>query len=288
MKKTIYLHIGFGKTGTTAIQYFFDKRRGQLLEQDFLYPQTGIQIGGHHLLAPLGVERISGHVKTLYLNLLQEIEKSTANKIFISSENFIFSTPSFIEDLKQELSPFDVKIIFYVRRQELLIESIFLQWQKVGDDYLGGIEKFFRTHKGSFDFYRKITPWAACFGEDSIIARLYERNLIGDDICCDIVNLLNLHPLSAEKGGRENASLRPEFATLIGLIDAAGVQKEDRIKIVGELLSLSEKFGSMKKETLLSYELKQEIAAYYRESNQKFSEKYFSPERAVMLCSNEA
>jgi hypothetical protein len=40
MTKTIYLHIGIPKTGTTAIQNFFFQKREDLKNYGLLYPNT--------------------------------------------------------------------------------------------------------------------------------------------------------------------------------------------------------------------------------------------------------
>lgn len=283
-KRKIFLHIGFGKTGTTSIQTYFSKKRADLLHQGFLYPETGISVGGHHLLAPLGEENITGNTRNLYDKLKQEISNNNAQKIIISSENYVFARHSFIKDLMHEFSEFDVTIIFYARRQESLIESTFLQWQKIGDDYQGSLENFFQKHKRSFDFTELIAPWENCFGEDAIIARIYDKKVIGDNVCRDIASILGIQELAFESEKKENISLRPEFSSLVGLIDAAGIDKANRTKIITELIRLSEHFDSVKKTPMISAELRKEIFNYYQKSNQVFSDKYLDPEHAAILC----
>ena len=46
MEKTIYLHIGGRKTGTTAIQLFLSSNRAQLKKKGYLYP--GYPRHAHH------------------------------------------------------------------------------------------------------------------------------------------------------------------------------------------------------------------------------------------------
>jgi hypothetical protein len=285
MKKKMYIHIGFGKTGTTAIQSLFSRNRAELLKHDFLYPTTGLQIGGHHLLSPLGACDISGNTKLMYKQLAKEINDSPATNNFISSENFIFATPNLIEGVRKEFEKFDVKIIFYIRYQYALIESVFLQWQKVGDDYQGSVVNFFNKHKGAFDFEQRIAPWATYFGKDAIISRLYEKKLIGGDVCNDIAAVLGLEKLKVTSSGvDENFSLRPEFSALVSLVDSANVGKEERSKIIKELLRITERFYSVKKEHLIKADLKDEIAKFYEKSNIEFANKYLEPVHADYLC----
>ncbi len=52
MKKKLYLHIGMGKTGTTALQNFFWENRKALASHDICYPKRGTMANAHHLLSP--------------------------------------------------------------------------------------------------------------------------------------------------------------------------------------------------------------------------------------------
>ena len=47
MSMNIYLHMGFYKTGTTAIQKFLSLNRDQLVKQGFLYPAIGAYGDAH-------------------------------------------------------------------------------------------------------------------------------------------------------------------------------------------------------------------------------------------------
>src|SRR5690554_3774829 len=51
-KKTLYLHIGLGKTGTTALQEFFWANRSQLAKRGIDYPDYCVIAGAHHALSP--------------------------------------------------------------------------------------------------------------------------------------------------------------------------------------------------------------------------------------------
>jgi hypothetical protein len=176
-------------------------------------------------------------------------------------------------------------VIFYVRSQEPLIESLYLQWQKTGtSDYLGSVENFYKKHKMSFDFITRISPWANSFGEEAIIARLYERKLIGDDVCNDMMSILGVKKPENSEVEIANPSLRAEFSNLVCLIDAAKVNRPNRNKIIRELLALSESLDSTKKQRLIKPEFSNEITNFFRASNLEFASKYLSPEHAVYFC----
>jgi len=279
-RKRFYIHIGFGKTGTSAIQALLSRRRNDLLGAGFLYPNTGLEGNGHHGLAKLDADNFDEETQTLFNKLNDEAIASGASTVIISSENFTFAKLTYIEDLKRQLADFDVKIVFYVRPQETLIESTFLHKQKVGDDYQGCLESFFRLHCLEFDFMRKIRPWVILFGDNAIVSRLYDKNTIGNDVCLDFANLVGLPGLNDLVGNKENPSLRPEFSSLVRMIDAAGIPREDRVMFINNLQELSEYFNSVEKKGLTSESLVKEISIFYRESNIEFAEKFLPIEHA--------
>lgn len=230
--KKLYIHIGFGKTGTTSIQSLMSKRQSELLEHGVLYPSVG-QDGGHHLLAPIGLQNISGDLTDIYTELLKEIDDASVSTIVISSENFAFAQPSFIEDLKKKFQKYSIKIVFYVRDQVPLIESTYLEWQKVGNKYDENIRLFFLEHKLSFDFMIRIDPWAQNFGSENIIARFYDRKLINQNVCVDFFNVIGISGgIVEDKIVEENPSLRPEFSELVRLIDKIGPSKTERNMVI--------------------------------------------------------
>lgn len=48
MQKTIYLHVGANKTGSSAIQNFCNSNRDSLLSSGLLYPVTGCVGDAHY------------------------------------------------------------------------------------------------------------------------------------------------------------------------------------------------------------------------------------------------
>ena len=50
MKKNLILHIGMGKTGTSALQDFFWENRARLKKSGLCYPKYGAVSHAHHLL----------------------------------------------------------------------------------------------------------------------------------------------------------------------------------------------------------------------------------------------
>ena len=108
-KKTIYIHIGTPKTGTTSIQTFLTKNADILLEEDMFFPAAGIcyskkrgvSIG--HILKNKDKKDflfcVNGHVlnnEVLLREVLEAFAKSKKSKMLLSDESLIFM-PIFLQ-----------------------------------------------------------------------------------------------------------------------------------------------------------------------------------------------
>lgn len=281
--KTVYLHIGYGKTGTSSVQTFLSKNRTKLAELGLLYPETGLVFDAHHGLAIFQEPEMSAGIQGLYKNLIREIEESPANRVIISSEQFCFIRPPYLEKVKYFFKNHEVRIIFYIRKQSQLIESAFLQWQKEGRNYGKNLEDFYNTNKAGFDFMQRIQPWIDAFGSKNIIVRVYDRRLIGDDTCSDILRILGIENSLPAENTNENLSLLPEFSKLLSIIDGKISHSDQRQAIINELLELTIKFKPLSKSKLTSPSLEAQIAEYYKNSNSELTLKLLQPKESEIF-----
>lgn len=286
--KTIYLHIGYGKTGTSSIQSFLARNRERLLELGILYPVAGLTYDGfkshsHHGLAVFQKSEIPEDVLHLYSDLLDEIESSQQNTVIISSEHFCFIKKEYLHQLKKLLSNYKIKIIFYVRNQANLIESTFLQWQKVGWNYSGEIEKFYKEHRAGFNFLQIIQPWTEEFDARNIITRIYDRRTTGNDICVDFLKIFEIDKKITPDNIRANPSLLPDLSQLLNIIDQCEIKDNQRDAVIHELLKLSETFKSHSSMKLINTKLQKEIEEYYEAANKSFALQFLTPEESIIF-----
>ena len=288
MSKTVFLHIGFGKTGTSAVQEFFFHNRMCFLRQGLCYPSVGLTPYAHHGLALFQQPEMPPGVENLYHGVIEEINASPASRVLISSEGFCFLKPAYIAKVRALLAPYDVKIIFYVRNQTRLVESTYLEWQKAGLDYQKSIGNFFKVASKAFDFEVRLEPWIKEFGQENIIARVYDRRAIGEDTSLDMMKLLGLErtPDIGHVNLRSNPSILPEFSEFVTKMDEAGVDPEHRKKLIAELLSLSQRFKAHANHSLVSEEFKRDIREHYRESNARFASRYLTESEAGIILAN--
>jgi hypothetical protein len=283
VRKQLYVHIGYGKTGTSAIQLGLYKERARLLDRGILYPLTGLSEYGHYLLAPLDETPMSANTSGFYESLLNEVNSSSAQKIVLSAESFCFASGDFVKDLRKLMDSFIVKIIIYVREQVALLSSTYLEWQKQGLDCNQSIEDYFEFHWESFDFMKRIEPWAEHFGSHCISARLYDRNITGEDVVPDFLSILGVKRLPGYATATANTSILPDFSNLLAMLDSLDPPLERRSEFVRELLQLSRQFAGRSSTRLVGSELYSAVRTRFASSNMQFAAQFLTPAEAELL-----
>jgi hypothetical protein len=214
VKKTIFLHIGPPKTGTSAIQQFLSANRKILKENGYLYPGRGL---AHHDMArefhSLTVTDIRNNPALATNNYFAEIDASGLDKIILSSENFNGlmqqreNLKKEIASLKEFLIPrFQVNIIFYVRRQDEKIESMYNEtvrgYRKRTDESFSEFIKKTTQHGPddaktdtlfrALECYSHLLEWSNAFGRENILVRCNEDEQLPQGIYHDFLETIGL------------------------------------------------------------------------------------------------
>lgn len=225
MRKLI-LHIGCEKTGSTSIQNFFHANRQRLIDSyGILYPKT---LGGRNhtrvgiyacnedkdlgRFLPKG-KNLSEFRESLEQEFRREVMASPAPTIIVSNEWLhprIQETEEF-ERLKKLFGGLfdEIRVILYIRRQDKLALSLYSTALKAGNT------RKFSFPPGSpdnlpyyYDFYGIYKNWAAQFGEENIIVKVFERDrLTGGDVVKDFLSTLGISGDDFYYPPEENLSL---------------------------------------------------------------------------------
>ncbi len=167
--KRLILHIGSHKTGTSAVQRAADDHRNALLEQGLLYPKTGQwHDKSHHKWAFALWDETSGP-KTLE-RLIAELKAERdsldhqTDTVLLSSEIIekVCLDPKLVPTLVSMLSQIaeEIECIYFVRRQDLLIESVFKQWVKdVSIRLSAPYARFINSQKSKMDYLEVAQIW---------------------------------------------------------------------------------------------------------------------------------
>lgn len=107
--RTVYLHIGMSKAGSSAIQKALLDNQDVLHQHGFVYPNAGLYAGAHY---GINEQLLAGKFPGLLVDALHEA--GNLNPI-ISCEGFWHLHAREISLLNEALSSCSVKVILYLR-----------------------------------------------------------------------------------------------------------------------------------------------------------------------------
>jgi len=207
---TLFIHIGYPKTGTSWLQHFLSLNEEGLRSGGLNYLKTGRSrdFTNHVKLA----RAIQGESKDLAIEtwnaVAAEVESSPASTCVISAESFVESfTEEHIGFLSELIRDIDVKILVYLRSQAQALESRYLQALKAGfqlPDFQTYVKRQIRN--GRWNYQERLGRWS-CFGKENLVVRPYIRSLLpNEDILEDFritlgvpENLWSALPLPKER-----------------------------------------------------------------------------------------
>ena len=197
------IHIGYSKTGTTAVQNFLAQNRSVLGENGVLYPDIrykGTYLGArdHNLLAwtMTGKHSWFRMPPTEYIRQIErQVERSPlvhtvslsgesfagvpAPWDFPSAEEYVAAQKRKIHDLRELLADHPVQILVYLRRQDLWVNSAINHIIKteglVGRPLFQSVDAFLNLIHPRLDYHAVLAMWAKEFGERNIIVAPYEK-----------------------------------------------------------------------------------------------------------------
>jgi hypothetical protein len=305
--KTIYLHIGCEKTGTTSIQHFLASNRQALKAQGIAYPYLGLNTTAHlNLAASINSVQNKSQGVDYYPNKNVSVEKEWAQlkhfynetdcqTIILSAEHFSSRLKkSGIHMLKTQLDQLGdnlkVKVLVYIRRQDWFIESSYSTAVKAGSTSV--FEDFFNANllaTNRYDFDLLLTQWSNVFSPNNIIVADYDEVVATQSLLehfCNVVEVdkHRLKPLDKI----ENKAWPPkmlEFARLSNvsqLKEQLGPQRLAFFSYINNMI-LKEK---SEKSCLMTPQQRQQVLNKYQESNEIVQEKYFNSHNLFAKAKN--
>lgn len=244
MKKTIYLHIGTFKTGTTSIQRYLNDNRDSLKRAGVLFPTSIFGSGGQfELPSSLMREFSSFWVNTwpklemsaedAWSRIFREISKSDANKIIISSENFCDllhhgareAKDEYAKVLRKFFTGYEVKVICYLRNLDVYLQSMYGEIIKLraSNGFLDFVEDNIARNNVHCNPILFLDYYAELFGKDNLIVKKYDRKeLCNGDVVCDFLNIIGIK--KQENYTLEiNKSIPSELMELKRIFNASGI-----------------------------------------------------------------
>jgi len=281
--KTIYLHIGRGKTGTTLLQSFLSQKREALLEQGVHYVFAGDRGkgGGHQEFAksfirdyPDIMDRAVNPVDARHKVRLEVLD-SDKQTFLLSSENFpVADETSVYEYFKGFGDTYKVKIILFARTQDELAESEYNQLVKL-KRVTCSFSEYIEQEFTDCDFMALASRWARLFGGENIICRIYdgrENNIVEQFLSCiPEIRSERLSPYEPPAhGNKANQSIGIKALVAAKILNE--VELDDRLQFYNGV------FDQLSRHDLPALLFSSKEASAYRarfaQSNLAFTDKY--------------
>jgi hypothetical protein len=200
--RTIYLHIGMHKTGTTSLQRFLYSNHDVLLRHGFLYPRLDAAEYAHYQHVTK-IRQLESAPERFFAFIDDALRQRADASLLISSEYLDAvrhpdQRRSLVHRLAQlKISGCTVKIIVYLRRQDEFIESLYQS--TVRNPKLRGtmtFPEFLHDQSAHLDYLAMLDDWAEEFGAGNLIVRIYAKDrLVNGSVIDDFLDILGIRSL---------------------------------------------------------------------------------------------
>lgn len=213
--KTLYLHIGTSKTGTTTIQTYCGINREQLKSKGVLFPIMPYHYdritenrNGHFLYAMIYENGVRNKEKEKQV-LKQELDYivdcfKDYDNVLLSEESIWWATATrrkglwkYLQEHSQQ-NNYQVKIIVYLRRQDQFMMSRYNQIIKT--DTGGGTQRFYEyfkdmngKYKCVMNYRQRLDYMAKFFPKENIVVKRFDRSYFyNGDLNADFLHILGV------------------------------------------------------------------------------------------------
>jgi len=284
-KPLVWLHIGFGKTGTTALQKYFVAR--SKVDPHFFYPALGrVESGAHHAAFPLFMQKKAMEAAPQILKQLRTriFEQAPSTVTVLSSEHLCFFRPSQVAALAKVLEGCNVRILFFARPQCDLIESTF-KWNIVeNSNRHENIAAFIETEVRAFDFMLRIKSWREHFDDSAISAHLYHKETCATDIVAATLKVLELEPIQIPESPRvHRVSLGVQLTRVLAEYNQLHSGPGKRKLFIDGLREIESLSDGETEAPFVTPELRLHIQDRYAASNAEFGRLFLSEMEADLL-----
>lgn len=313
--KTLYLHIGTPKTGTSALQYFCAGNRKILEEKGIYYPDLGFRfpdIGKNrnaHFLSYKEYtnkkEKLRDHEaeKKIREEGIQKLEEAfqTHDTILLSDEhiwNEKEMTAETLPALYQRFSEqgIQIKIIVYLRRQDQVIQSFWAQ--KIKESSTITFEGYMAKEKYRrfrLDYAARLQEFEDIVGKEQLIVRCYEKQQYQGEqktIMSDFLNILGLELTGEYKNSEKvyNISLEGvylEVKRLFNTLPQFKSKKNYMIDLLKEQQALDYQNQALeRKKMYFTPEAEKEFMQKFEEENHTVAKKYLNRDDGKLFFEN--
>ena len=278
--RTLYLHVGVHRTGTTSTQRFLRDNFNVLLTKGYLYPY-GVK-RHDQIVRRLANNEITAQDFAIDLTARADKQLEHITSIVISDEDI-----SLIEDLRI-FAPlkeyFDIKLVVALRRQDLWLESWYLQnvkWQ--WNDALSHLtfDEFFARRTDFFwiDYAARFAHFESIFGPDAVVAGVFEKDDMPEG---PIQSFLNMIGIKVRTGFgpflHRNSSLSPLLSEFMRQLPLDRMAIKERTIVEAACIEVDKTLKTNGSKLIMTAAQREIVMAEYEDSNHKTAVRYVGRE----------
>ncbi len=284
--RTIHLHVGFPKTGTSAIQACLRANQVRLAKCGYYYPRTGLtKLSGHaHLFYAIRRKQLNDpYLDRLFDTLREELSQTRCRDIIISSEYFFSLDRAEIAELLEQFADFKVRMIVYLRRIDERLESGYVQVVRDSEqrfsrniwDYYDYLQK----HPQRVDYRFFCDQWCDLLGRENLTVRAFDRRVIKNSIVEDFLAIFGiaLDDSWVAPGNLVNERIpRVVFEALLHF-NQVGMDKHQHNELVMELLHHARSNPSTERDNrycFFTLEQRQQLVAEHAEISHYVTDRF--------------
>ncbi|MGR9108595.1 MAG: hypothetical protein ACU843_16880 [Gammaproteobacteria bacterium] len=184
MLPQLIIHIGAPKCGSSSIQHFLARNRGVLESRGCIVPDSNLEMKGNFTGEQVWFfqqfkNNIAAGSDLIRQRLLEIVGtepsvNDVAKKIILSAENLSERHDFHLLFIDLQAT-FDIRIIFYVRRQDEYLLAAWQQWyvKRRPDFWTWVLRNLAEAKRG--DWLADIQPWLEAFGAPAITLRRFGK-----------------------------------------------------------------------------------------------------------------
>jgi hypothetical protein len=243
MSKKVILHIGFQKTGSSALQSCFSENMEVFSRQNIEYPlPSDSKLKSHQELAWMFIKEKMYSVDEVLEYYSNAIASSDKDVVILSSEDLsLIRAPERVKLLKEHFSANDVQVVVYLREPLDFLLSMYHYKVRRGNELGSFMNYLLQQNMNMVNYTKRLAPWRKFFGIKNVIVRKYSpKDFVGGNIVSDFMSAIDVSYDNSIEPDRRNAGTHPLMVSPYQHMLSSGKSGKELHQLTTRIKQLSE------------------------------------------------